>query len=122
MSQQTRRRRRLRAWVDQVQQEARRSWPDDEQPVAGPLMVRLTYLYRGTGVDLDNLAKPILDALKGLVYVDDQQVTDIFIRRRNLDDDLRLGNTSPVLATGFAGNREFLHVVVEEAPDQEVVE
>jgi crossover junction endodeoxyribonuclease RusA len=121
VSQQTRRRSRLRAWVEQVRQEAQRSWPEGELPATGPVMVRLTYLYRGAAVDLDNLAKPILDALKDLAYLDDEQVTDIHIRRRNADS-VRVDNPSPVLQTGLALSGEFLHIVVEDAPDQGVLD
>lgn len=32
--------------------------------------------------DLDNIAKVVLDALNGLVYVDDKQVTDLRVRKR----------------------------------------
>ena len=68
------------------------------------------------------MAKPILDALKDLAYLDDDQVTDLVVRRRNRDDDLRLGSPSPILAAGFARNGELVHVLVEDAPDQEVLE
>ena len=72
-------------------------------------------------MDLDNLPKPISDALKGLVYLDDDQVTDIVCRKRNLNHNLRVENPSGVLADGFSRGNEFLHIVVEEAPDQEVI-
>ena len=32
--------------------------------------------------DVDNIAKVVLDALNGLVYVDDKQVTDLRVRKR----------------------------------------
>jgi crossover junction endodeoxyribonuclease RusA len=40
----------------------------------------MTYVFAEVAVDLDNLAKPVLDALKGLVYEDDGQITEIAIR------------------------------------------
>ncbi len=73
-------------------------------------------------MDLDNLAEPIMDALKGLAYLDDEQVTGMFVRRRNLDGGLRLANPSPILAAGLARDAEFLYVLVEDAPSQEVLE
>jgi Holliday junction resolvase RusA-like endonuclease len=33
------------------------------------------YIYEGTAADVDNIIKPIQDALKGLAYEDDEQVT-----------------------------------------------
>ena len=32
--------------------------------------------------DVDNIAKVVLDALNGLVYTDDKQVTDLRVRKR----------------------------------------
>ena len=72
-------------------------------------------------MDVDNIPKLILDAMNGLVYVDDDQVTDLVCRKRNLNGDLRVVNPSSVLAEGFDRGNEFLYVVVEDAPDQEVI-
>jgi hypothetical protein len=66
-------------------------------------------------------SKPISDALKGLVYLDDEQMTDALCRKRNLNSNLRIENPSTVLAEGFRRGNEFLYIVVEEAPDQEVI-
>lgn len=72
-------------------------------------------------MDIDNLPKPIADALKGLVYRDDEQVTDIVCRKRNLNRELRIVNPSLVLSEGFSRGNQFLYIVIEEAPDQEVI-
>ena len=72
-------------------------------------------------MDIDNLPKPILDALKGLVYLDDEQVTDIVCHKRDLNRALRVANPSSVLAEGFSRGNQFLYIVIEEAPDQEVI-
>ena len=84
-------------------------------------MVRLTYLYDEAAADLENLAKPVLDALKGLAYLDDGQVTDMVIRKRKLAGIRRVEGSSPVLAAGLDRGRGFLYVVVADAPDQEVL-
>lgn len=120
VSQQTRRRPRLRRWIESVRAEAlaRRQ---SELPSEGPVLIRLTYFYGDVAVDLDNIAKPGLDGLKGLAYLDDDQVTDIVLGKRNLNAGLRIENPTPVLAGGFSLGTEFLHVLVEEAPDQELL-
>ena len=84
-------------------------------------MITITYFHEGVPFDVDNIPKLILDAMNGLVYVDDGQVTDLVCRKRNLNGDLRVVNPSSVLAEGFGRGNEFLYVVVEDAPDQEVV-
>ena len=50
-------------------------------------MVVLTYYFkdesRSESLDVDNIPKPILDALSGLVYADDRQITDLVCRKRD---------------------------------------
>ena len=121
VSQQTRRRERVRQWRDEVRRVAEQYWPTGELPVTGPITLTIMYFYNSVSMDIDNLPKPILDALKGLVYLDDDQVTDIVCRKRNLNSDLRLENPSSFLAEGFSRGNEFLYIVVEEVPDQEVI-
>jgi crossover junction endodeoxyribonuclease RusA len=72
-------------------------------------------------MNLDNLPKPIADALKGFVYLDDEQLTDVLCRKRNLNSSLRIENPSGILSEGLGRGHEFLYIVVDEAPDQEVI-
>jgi crossover junction endodeoxyribonuclease RusA len=87
----------------------------------GPLCFPLSIFYDSGSMDIDNLPKPISDALKGLVYLDDEQVTDIVCHKRNLNHELRVENPSLVLAEGFSRGNQFLYIIIEEAPDQEVI-
>jgi crossover junction endodeoxyribonuclease RusA len=84
-------------------------------------LLSVTYFYESGAMDIDNLLKPISDALKGLVYLDDEQVTDVLCRKRNLNGNLRIENLSGVLAEGLSRGSQFLYIVVEEAPNQEVI-
>lgn len=70
---------------------------------------------------MDNIPKPILDALKGLVYVDDNQVTDLVCRKRYLNDEMEILTDLASLERALSSHIEFLHIVVEDAPQQEVV-
>ena len=101
---------------------AEQHWPAGELPAIGQVMLTVTYFYESeSSMDIDNIPKPISDALKGLVYLDDEQVTDALCRKRSLSSNLRIENPSSVLADGFSRGIEFLYIVVEEAPDQEVI-
>jgi Holliday junction resolvase RusA-like endonuclease len=91
---------------------AEQFWPTAELPVTEPVMLTITYFYEETAMDVDNIPKPISDALKGLVYVDDSQVNDVLCRRRDLSAGLRIIDPSPVLAAGFDRGVEFLHIAV----------
>lgn len=121
VSQQARRSEKLDAWKATVRQEAEKYWPLEEQPATGLVMLKVTYFYDSVDMDVDNIIKPIQDAMKGIAYIDDKQITDVIARKRNLSGNFRIENITPILAEGFALNNEFLHIVVTDAPDQEVI-
>ena len=83
-------------------------------------MVVMTYFFKGEALDVDNMPKPILDALKGMVYVDDDQITDLVCRKRDRDRDLQFVNPSPVLVETLGRSEQFLHITVKEARSLEV--
>ena len=61
----------VRNWRDTVRGAAVRRW-NNESPFAGEVTVTITYLFdsvNSASLDVDNIPKPILDALKGLVYL-----------------------------------------------------
>ncbi len=84
-------------------------------------MLQITYFYESGGMDVDNIIKPIQDAMIGLVYFDDAQITDILARKRDLSVNFEVENMTLPLVEGFARGHEFLHIVVINAPDQEVL-
>ena len=82
----------------------------------GGVQVTIFYFYEGAPADVDNIVKPIHDALNGLVFHDDLQVSDAIVRRRDLAGPYTIRNLTPVLAEGLDRQREFLYVSVEDAP------
>ena len=119
VSQQARRSRRKDAWKDFVRREAERSWGPVHVPADGPVCVTLIYLYDEVALDVDNIIKPIQDALVGLVFPDDSLVTDVIIRRRELRGTFDLTRVSSVLVEGFEYGNEFVCVWIGDAPPQE---
>ena len=59
--------------------------------------------------------------LKGLVYGDDHQVTDLICRKVVLNGNWEIFSESVALNDALVGGREFLHIVAEGVPEQEVV-
>ncbi len=121
VSQQTRRRSRLSQWKTTVRSSAATRWPLGEPPLNQPIQIFAVYYYEGAPLDTDNMIKPIQDALKGLVYIDDCIITDCHPAKRNLSGNFRVKGMSPVLAEGFCSGSEFIHVKILEAPNQEVL-
>ena len=118
VSQQTRRRNRVREWTRRVRNVAEGDW-NAEPPFVGEVAVTITYLYEGVSLDIDNIPKPILDALKGLVYSDDTQVSDLICRKRKLNTDLRVQNPSYMLTQSAQGSKRFVHIAIDDALDRQ---
>ena len=119
MSQQSRRRERVRQWTEEIQGVASKKW-NREPHVTGPLMVTITYFFDSTPFDVDNIPKPILDALKGMVFADDSQVFDLVCRKRDLNGSLQIQNPSPELIEYLSESKEVLHISVANALSREV--
>jgi crossover junction endodeoxyribonuclease RusA len=116
VSQQTRRRERYHEWKRHVRSAAERFWTVGVPPLTGSLAVTILYFFEGAAGDVDNIVKPIHDAMGGLVYGDDAQVSDSIARRRDLFGEFTIVNVTPVLAQGLQHGREFLYVFVSPAP------
>lgn len=121
VSHQTRNPERLRAWQFAVRVAAKQYWPVALPPLSTQLKLSVTYYHDGVAVriDNDNMVKPIQDALIGLVYADDRQITDTQIRKTDINGSFRVRGMSPVLAEGFCRGHEFLYIRIESAPDHE---
>ena len=74
----------------------------------------------GDQPDVDNIAKPIVDALKDVVYVDDARITDVLCRRRSPAELLAAPVLSllPTMCATRPGDSTY--IVAEKAPVSEV--
>ena len=115
VSQQTRCQARLRQWSADVRSTAERHW-DGSPPVAGPVMISVAYIFDSTPIDVDNIPKPILDALTGLVYSDDSQVTDLICRVRNWHRSLRTTMPSRAFDEFLRNYNQFTYIRIVDAP------
>ena len=109
-----------RAWAGTVLRAAQGRW-DASTPVEGDVMVAITCFFDGNSLDVDNIPKPMLDALNGIVYVDDTQVTDLLCRKRAMGGELRIEHPSSVLLETLDRGEQFLHVAVTEARSDGVI-
>lgn len=117
VSHQSRNKSALAAWRQLVRESAAAAW-GSVGPVETPLRIAVTYFHEEPRIrlDLDNMLKPIQDALNGLVYRDDRQIVDVEIRKAMLDDPIRARHRSLVLLRGFHVGAAFVHVIIDVAP------
>jgi crossover junction endodeoxyribonuclease RusA len=117
LSHQTKNKPKLRAWKARVRAAAEALWPPAEPPTDHLVKVTVVCYYESRFPDVDNFHKPIQDALQGLVYKDDKQVTDGAPSRREINSPFVVRYMSPVLASAFVAGDEFVHVIVDHPPD-----
>jgi hypothetical protein len=91
------------------------------KPPAG-VRLRLTVVFLcGRGpIDVDNVLKPIQDALTGWAYRNDVQVTDLDGHRRPLHEKLDFERLPPRLADAWRMREECVYIRGEEARSLEV--
>ena len=86
-AQRTKNLRRKRRWKAEIW----KAVPADAKPLEGPLRMRIDCYLRGKPPrnklpDVDNMIKPILDALKGFLYADDNTIEEVCARRIDRDE------------------------------------
>ena len=116
VSAQTRNRPRLQQWKQDVRAAAQARVPLGTPPTTDAVRVAITYYYEGETPDVDNIIKPIQDALVWVVFVDDDQVDQTKSWKRALNGSYRIKGASGVLLQAFAAGSQFLHIRVEACP------
>ena len=87
-------------------------WPG---PSTGQFHFTLVYLCTGKTADVDNIIKPIQDALRGLVYADDALIVDVDGHRRLLTGIFDLTRLPPLLSAGVVSQKECVYMRVQES-------
>ena len=73
---------RVKAWQEAVALAAKQEMAGAD-PLAGPLAVEMAFhLPDRRKRDLDNLSKGVLDGMNGIVFEDDQQVTELKLTKQ----------------------------------------
>ena len=70
--------------------------------------------------DIDNIIKPILDALSQHIYLDDQQVERLVIQRFEPDQEIRFGLPTVMLEQASQGVRPTLYVRISDDPYEDL--
>ena len=117
VSAQTSNRPALQAWKNRIRDACRAVW--ERAPIESGVIIYVTHYYETIIGDVDDLIKPIQDALQGVVYLNDKQVRDVIGNRRPINGRFRVRHISMPLATAFSNGRPFVHVRVWHSPKRE---
>lgn len=113
VSLQTRNRKNYQAWKSYVQAEAAKLWTTP--PLSNQnLQLTLVYLSGSDPVDVDNIIKPIQDALVGLIYTDDILITDVESRRRLITGTFDLTRCPKPLLKGITTGSECVYIRITD--------
>lgn len=82
-----------RVWTNTVKDAAAAAWVDD-RPLGTEVNVTIVYFYRDGSIDVDNLIKPIMDAMNNVIYDDDALVSQVLARKTELRSGLEIGAAS----------------------------
>lgn len=115
VSLQTRRPEARSGWRDHIRQASRAALPEGHFAATVPLAVTLFYFPadRMQG-DIDNIVKPVLDALCRHVYLDDRQVERVWVQKFEPDRMFAFRDPSPVLAEALGAPKPLLFVRVTD--------
>ena len=104
-------------WKARVEQAAQEKLPNGSAPVAQDVAISIVYYFEGDTPDVDNVIKPIQDALVGVVYVDDSQVIKAECAKVSIDGSFTIRGASATLLQAFSDKDPFVHVRVTWPPD-----
>ncbi|WP_158743811.1 RusA family crossover junction endodeoxyribonuclease [Acidisphaera sp. L21] len=109
-------------WKERVRQASYNALPDGHFATASALAVTLFYFPSGemTG-DIDNIVKPILDALNKHIYLDDRQIERIWVQKFEPGRIVRFKDPSALLGQAFAGKRPSLYIRLGNDPTEGLV-
>ncbi len=84
----------------------------------GELSALLVLFHTGPyACDTDNIPKHVLDALNGIVFDDDNRVTQVVVRRTRQVAGFELSDPPPLVAEYLGTSSHFLYVRIEDGPD-----
>jgi Holliday junction resolvase RusA-like endonuclease len=104
-------------WRAAVEAEARKQW--HKAGLTGDLKVIIInfYLDSKPSVDLDNMSKPILDVMQGIVYEDDRQIRQAEISHVRIDGPFVIVGVSKILVAALQAGHQFVYVRIEDPVD-----
>ncbi len=108
------------AWKEAVRQAARSALPEGAWQLFAPLEITI-FLFPAAQMqgDIDNRVKPILDALSGYVYRDDEQVERLVVQRFGPAAPSRFLDPSDVLISALGADGPVVYIRVADDPQRE---
>lgn len=108
-------RRGIDAWKTRVETAARTALIDGHQLISKPLALEIVLLLDADMQgDIDNVVKPIQDAMNRVVYDDDHQIEQLTVVKFLSTRPLSISNPSSKLEEAMAQERPLVYIKVHE--------
>ncbi|VTR96733.1 crossover junction endodeoxyribonuclease : Crossover junction endodeoxyribonuclease RusA superfamily OS=Bacillus cereus H3081.97 GN=rusA PE=4 SV=1: RusA [Gemmata massiliana] len=104
----------LTAWRATIAGAATLAWPN--QPLTIELKAVVINFYAGNepSVDTDNMSKPILDVMQGIIYDNDRQVVQAQLTHAKLGGAYQIGGVRPIIVNALQAQSQFVYVSIED--------
>lgn len=104
-------------WKAEVGRAAREQWIKDNRaladlPLNQPTEIMITTFFQALALDVDNVVKPILDGLKGVLYVDDKDIYKLISQRFDLNTIADIDFPTPLLMEALGETQELVYIVL----------
>ena len=108
-------------WKETVKVAGSEVVPPGTWALTDPLVVTIYYFPEGEMPgDIDNIVKPILDAMCKFIYVDDQQVERVVVQKFEPDRVFAFSDPSPILVDAIAESGATVYVRISDDPFEEL--
>lgn len=109
------------AWKETIRAAGASVIPPGSWALTERVAVTIYYFPEGEMVgDIDNIVKPILDAMCHFVYVDDQQVERVVVQKFEPDRIFTFSAPSPALVDALAAEGSAVYIRVSDNPHEEL--
>jgi crossover junction endodeoxyribonuclease RusA len=102
------------AWKEQIRMAVNEILDPSGWATKSPVSVTIFYFPDGPmNGDIDNIVKPILDALMPRIYVNDAQVERVWVQKFESEKSFRIDNPTVKLAAAIDAERPIVYIRVD---------
>jgi crossover junction endodeoxyribonuclease RusA len=108
-------------WKESVRTASRAVLPEGYWATRGRVAVTLFYFPdEAMQGDIDNIVKPVLDALTKHIYIDDVQVERVVVQKFEPDNIFLFASPTAILADALSSRKPLLYVRLSRDPFEEL--
>jgi endonuclease III len=120
VSLQTKNPKSLKAWKNIVSSEARKAVGGGRWATEIPVFATILYFPDAAMQgDIDNIVKPILDALEGPIYVEDRQVERVWVQKFEPDNPASFAEPTVILAAALDAGTPVVYIRIDDVNSKE---